>query len=240
MRIAFLSDIHGNAVALETVLQDIEQKQVDRIVVLGDLAFRGPDPAKSIQLIRSLQTDVIKGNADEWVVRGVREGEVPQKALPIMQEEQQWTRKQLSEDDINYLSNLPTELILTTEGTKIHAFHATPNSLFDVVLPHFSDHELIDSLTTNEDADLYVYGHIHKAYQRVIEGKTIMNLGSVGLPFDGITKASYVVADITDNQLQTSHIRVAYDIEKVCQQYEAGDYPNIEAMQTILRTGHNT
>ena len=74
MRYAFISDIHGNAVALEAVLKDIEVKQADKIIVLGDVAYRGPEPKKSVELIQSLETDVIKGNADEWIVRGVREG----------------------------------------------------------------------------------------------------------------------------------------------------------------------
>ncbi|WP_058306551.1 metallophosphoesterase family protein [Gracilibacillus massiliensis] len=239
MRIAFLSDIHGNAEALEKVIEDIKTKQVDRIVLLGDIAYRGPEPAKSIDLIRSLTTDVIKGNADQWVVRGVREGEVPNQAIDVMQKEQQWTKNQLTEDQVAYLEELPSELSFEADGIKIHAFHATPDSLFDVVLPNVSDNDLLGKLTQKQEADLYLYGHIHKAYQRTIEGKTIVNLGSVGLPFDGIAKASYVLVDITEGQIQTSHVRLSYDIEKVCQQYVDVDYPNIEKMQNIIRSGRN-
>ncbi|GAB2540137.1 metallophosphoesterase family protein [Gracilibacillus alcaliphilus] len=239
MRIAFLSDIHGNAIALEAVLQDIERKKVDRIIVLGDLAYRGPEPAKCIQWIRSLQTDVIKGNADQWIVRGVRSGEVPDQALATMQTEQAWARDQLSEEEISYLDNLPTELSLSVENIKIHAFHATPNSLFDVITPDGSDHDLLESLTLNEEADLYLYGHIHRSYQRTIAGKTIVNLGSVGLPFDGIPKASYVLLDIENNQLNVQQIRVSYPIETVCKQYEDVHYPNATFMQKIIQTAQN-
>ncbi|SFL54674.1 phosphoesterase, MJ0936 family [Gracilibacillus orientalis] len=239
MRFAFISDIHGNAVALEEVLDDIEKKQVDRIAVLGDIAYRGPEPSKSINLIRALNTDVIKGNADQWVVRGVREGEVPQQALETMQQEQQWIRNNLNEEQLSYLGSLPTELTLEVEGVRLHAFHATPDSLFDVVLPNESDNDLLAKLTTKEETDLYLYGHIHKAFERTVEGKTIINLGSVGLPFDGIAKASYCLVDIIDGQVQTSHVRVPYDLEKVCQQYQEFDYPNIEKMQNIIRSGRN-
>jgi putative phosphoesterase len=239
MRFAFISDIHGNAVALEEVLHDIEKKQVDRIAVLGDIAYRGPEPSKSINLIRGLNTDVIKGNADQWVVRGVREGEVPQQALETMQQEQEWIRSQLNEEQISYLESLPTELTLEEEGVRLHAFHATPDSLFDVVLPNMKDNDLLAKLTTKKEANLYLYGHIHKAYERTVEGKTIINLGSVGLPFDGIAKASYVIIDIVAGQVQTSHVRVPYDLEKVCQQYEEFNYPNVEKMQNIIRSGRN-
>ena len=84
MRIAFISDIHGNATALDGVLADINQRNVEKIFVLGDLCFRGPEPQRSLDLVRSLNTEVIKGNADEWVVRGIKEGEVPDSALGMM------------------------------------------------------------------------------------------------------------------------------------------------------------
>lgn len=239
MRFAFISDIHGNAVALEKVLDDIEKKQVDRIIVLGDIAYRGPEPSKSVNIIRGLNTDVIKGNADEWVVRGVREGEVPNQALETMQQEQKWIKKQLNEEQLSYLESLPTELTLEQDGIRMHAFHATPDSLFDVILPNVSDHDLLKQLTKKEDADIYLYGHIHKAYQRTVEGKTIINSGSIGLPFDGISKASYCLVDIIGGQVQTSHVRVPYDLDKVCKQYQDFDYPNIEMMQNIIRSGRN-
>ena len=71
MKIAFVSDIHGNATALEAVLADIEKKKADKVVVMGDISYRGPEPKKSLDLVRNLNTAVIKGNADEWLHRGV-------------------------------------------------------------------------------------------------------------------------------------------------------------------------
>src|SRR5690606_39926340 len=67
--ISFIADIHGNGVALDAVLEDIERQKVDRIAVLGDIAFRGPEPKRVLERVRSLSADVIKGNADEWTVR---------------------------------------------------------------------------------------------------------------------------------------------------------------------------
>ncbi len=77
MKLAFISDIHGNAIALDAVLQDISAKNADKVFVLGDICYRGPEPKRALDLVRSLNCEVIKGNADEWVIRGVREGEVP-------------------------------------------------------------------------------------------------------------------------------------------------------------------
>ncbi|SER48484.1 phosphoesterase, MJ0936 family [Gracilibacillus ureilyticus] len=239
MKLAFISDIHGNSVALEAVLEDIKSRLIDDIVVLGDLCYRGPEPKQSLDLIRSLHAKVLKGNADEWVIRGVNEGEVPDSALSLMNKEQAWTREKLDDNDIVYLEQLPSEFSLTYENINIHAYHATPDSLFNIVLPEQSDEELLNKLTLSRKADIYLYGHIHTAYKRVIDGKTIINTGSVGLPFDGINHASYVIIELKNGSLSTNHIRVPYDIEKVCKQYEDNRYPNKEMMQQIIRTGRN-
>ncbi|MFC4401879.1 metallophosphoesterase family protein [Gracilibacillus xinjiangensis] len=239
MKLALISDIHGNSVALEAVLADIETRNVDQIIVLGDLCYRGPEPKQALDLIRALNAKVIKGNADEWVIRGVNQGEVPDKALELMKMEQAWIRQKLSDADVQYLEQLPSELSLTYGNMSIHAFHATPHSLFDIVLPEQTNEELLMKLTANRDADLYIYGHIHRAYMRVVNGKTIINSGSVGLPFDGLNQASYAIVEINDQSFITSHIRVPYDIEQVCKQYEANNYPNKEMMQQIIRTGSN-
>lgn len=239
MRIAFISDIHGNATALEAVLADIKEKQIDQIVVLGDIAYRGPEPKYSIKLVQDLDATVIKGNADEWIVRGVQQGEVPDQALELMNQEREWAVSQLDQAEIDYLSNLPSDLSFIKEGVTIHGFHATPSSLFDVVLPSASDAEITDKLTKDTEADIYLYGHIHQAYIRPVDGKTIVNLGSVGLPFDGVTKASYATIEINKNTVSASIERVDYDIEKTIQAYKDNNYPNIDMMEQILRTGKN-
>jgi putative phosphoesterase len=233
-KMAFISDIHGNAVALDAVLADIQQKEVDKIYVLGDICYRGPEPKRSLELVQALHTDVIKGNADEWVVRGVREGEVPDKALELMNTERQWAVKQLAPADLEYLENLPTQLNLNVEGIRINAFHATPDSLFDIVLPNADDEAILSNLMKPADAAVYVYAHIHRPYIRYINGKVIMNIGSVGLPFDGLTKASYGLVEIEDGKIQTSIQRVSFDLEKVIQLYEEVNYPNLEMMKSVI------
>lgn len=234
MKIAFISDIHGNAVALDAVLQDLTGRNVDKVCVLGDLCFRGPEPERALNLIQSLNCDVIKGNADEWVVRGIRKGEVPEQALEMMAKEREWTLSQLGDGSLEYLRNLPTELSLDAENIKIHAFHATPNSLFDVVQPFESDDELNKRLMTNE-ADIYIYAHIHKPFIRYTDGKCVINLGSVGLPFDGVNKSSYAIIDVNKNGFQTSIIRVGFDVEKVINQLKELNYPNTELIASFLR-----
>ncbi|MCM3163903.1 metallophosphoesterase family protein [Metabacillus litoralis] len=235
MKIAFISDIHGNAVALEAVLRDLKKKEINKVYVLGDICYRGPEPEKSLSLVRNLHTKVIKGNADEWVVRGVNEGEVATQALEIMNRERDWTFERLESGDIDYLNTLPHSLAFEENGVKIHAFHATPNSLFDIVSPETKDEDIKEKLMSKVDSHIYVYGHIHKPYIRYINGKVVMNVGSIGLPFDGLAKASYGLLKINESGISTSIERVDYDVEKVIKQYQDSGYPNAKMMINILK-----
>lgn len=237
MKLAFISDIHGNAVALEAVLEDTKKKNIDKVYVLGDICYRGPEPKKALDLVRSLQTVVIKGNADEWVVRGVQQGEVPEHALEIMTKERDWTYSKLEASDIDYLSQLPTDLCLNEQGIDLYAFHATPTDLFEVIPQHADDSFFYEKVFSKKDSSIYLYAHIHKPYIRYSNGKVIMNIGSVGLPFDGVTKASYGTITIADGGFTTSIERVAYDTEKVMTQYTDVNYPNAEMMIQVLNKG---
>ncbi|WP_251549821.1 metallophosphoesterase family protein [Neobacillus muris] len=238
MKIAFISDIHGNAAALEAVLKDIEKKEVDKIYVLGDLCFRGPEPKRSIELVRQLDTDVIKGNADEWVVRGVKPGEVPEQSLEIMNRERDWTVSQLDQDSLDYLQNLPSALEAEFGHIKVQAFHATPDNLFDIVYPFEADESLMGKMMKNQ-ADLYIYAHIHKPYIRFINGKCIMNIGSVGLPFDGVRKSSYGLLEVSDESWQTTIVRVNYDVNKTIEKLLESNYPNREQICNLLKSASN-
>ncbi|WP_053218409.1 metallophosphoesterase family protein [Virgibacillus senegalensis] len=234
MKVACISDIHGNADALDAVLHDIETEQVDKVLVLGDIAFRGPEPKRSIDLIRNLDTDVVKGNADEWVVRGIKDGEVPEQALELMNKERDWTVSQLEKQDVDYLAGLSEQKLLDLDGITVHVFHATPDSLFEIVPPDAAE-STVESKLAKAPADVYLYGHIHQSYIRTIKGKTVVNLGSVGLPFDGIAKASYAMLEVHNGSVSTSIRKVAYDIEKTIEKYHQYNYPNIDMMENILR-----
>lgn len=235
---AFLSDIHGNAIALEAVLEDIQSQNVDEIFVLGDLCYRGPEPKRALQLVQALDAKVIKGNADEWVVRGVHQGEVPEQMLEMMNIERDWCKAQLNEEDLSYLEELPTDLEITLpNGTAIYAFHATPTSLFEVVLPDTDPTILMAKMMSSSDANLYIYAHIHSPYVRYFNGKCIANLGSVGLPFDGQPFASYAIVEEKQDQFSISIQRVPYDIERVISQYEKLQYPNLEIMKKVIQHG---
>lgn len=238
MKYAFISDIHGNAVALDAALDYIKSEKVDEIFVLGDICYRGPEPKRALQLVQALNTKVIKGNADEWVVRGVQKGEVPEAMLDMMNKERDWIVSHLSEEDLSYLQNLPNEMQVTLpNGIKIYACHATPTSLFDVVLPDTDTTKLVETMMSKVEADLYLYAHIHLPFVRYINGKCLANLGSVGLPFDGQANSSFIIVEEIDRSFSVTIKRIPYDVNKVIKQYEDGEYPNLEIMKKVVQYG---
>ena len=237
MKYAFISDIHGNAVALEAVLHHLQHLNIDQIYVLGDICFRGPEPKRALELVRSLQAKVIKGNADEWIVRGVMAGEVPEQALEMMNKERDWSVSQLNETDIEYLKNLPEDLkIETNNGNLIHAFHATPADLFEIVQ---QNGPIAEKIMIMQEASMYVYAHIHNPFVTYRDGKCVANLGSIGLPFDGQPLASFLVVEEVGEQLRVYNERVPYDISKVINQLDASEYPNKELLKKVILQAKN-
>src|SRR5690625_3369774 len=100
MRLAFISEKHGNGLGLRAGLESMKQKEVGKGLILGSLCFRGPEPKRSLDLVRTMGAEVIKGNADEWIVRGVQEGEVPEESLRMMNEERDWTYARVDDDSV--------------------------------------------------------------------------------------------------------------------------------------------
>ncbi len=233
MKTAILSDIHGHAVALETVLRELDRQDIDQLIVLGDLAYRGPEPKRCIELIRLSARAVIGGNADEWAVRGVRAGEVPDHVLLRMNEERSFTVDHIADEDIAYLSSLPMSATFDLgHGQTLYACHAAPSDRFQVVLPNTSDEDLAALYLTEDQKEpsIAAYGHIHIPYIRSLKGATILNPGSVGLPFDGNPKASYAVIETSANTMNASIHRVTYDLRLALEALERLDYPHRERL----------
>ncbi len=241
MKIALLSDIHGNAVALDAVLRDIEKIQVDHLMVLGDLAYRGPEPKRVISTIQTLDCTIIGGNADEWVVRGIREGEVPDASLARMREEREWTVRQLVEEDLEFLAALPTTYTFwLDEKTSMLLCHATPANRFPVILPEATEEDLIPlyfNRAKSEQHLIAVYGHIHLPYMRYINGSVLLNTGSVGMPFDRNPMPSYALVEFSEGHFSASIRRVHYSTELAVEALERVNYPHADHIAACYMNG---
>jgi putative phosphoesterase len=211
MRIAVVSDIHGNLTALEAVLAALRQASPDLILHGGDLAHGGPSPAEVVDRIRVLGWHGVLGNTDEMLFAPEARthfaaGSSPkfQPLFDAIEEMAAWTRASLGEERIAWLKGLPR--------TQIHApialVHASPDSLWRAPAPEENDEEF-EQAYRQLGQPMAVYGHIHRPFVRGMAGMAVVNTGSVSLSYDGDPRAAYLLVDDGKPAIR----RVAYDID---------------------------
>jgi len=193
MRIAIVSDIHGNQTAFEAVLADLRQTSPDVVLHGGDLADTGSSPAEIVDRIRSLGWQGVVGNTDQMLTSPetfeefANQSPKLQSLWAVLREMAVVTRAVLGEERLAWLRSLP----LTQIQAPIALVHASPESPWRAPVPEASDDEL-QSLYGPLGQPVVVYGHIHRPYIRSISGMILANTGSVGLPYDGDRRASYL------------------------------------------------
>ena len=182
MRVALISDLHGNEVALEAVLADIARHGVDRVVCLGDVATLGPRPEAVLARIRDLACPCIMGNHDAFMldpqlIRTYRE------TPPIVLQSVDWCRDRLSTQDLDFIRGFVPSLELDLGGgARLFLFHGTPRSHMEDLLCTTPPAQL-DEMLAGHTATVMACGHTHIPMLRQHRGTLIVNPGSVGLAF---------------------------------------------------------
>jgi predicted phosphodiesterase len=234
MRIAIVSDIHGNLTALEAVLTDLRDEAPDLILHGGDLAQSGSRPAEVIDRIRDLGWPGILGNTDEMLFRPEALSEFASQSphleslFQLIGEIADRTRESLGPDRLAWLSALP----LTHTQAPIALVHASPGDLWRAPMPNAPDADL-ERVYAPLAQPIAIYAHIHRPYIRQLPGLTVANTGSVSLSHDGDPRASYLL--IADGIPVVR--RVAYDIEREVAALTASGLPGVDWMAQNLRTG---
>lgn len=223
MKIAVISDIHGNMQALDSVLIDIKKENCDKIFCLGDLAMAGPQPDETIDRIKDMiinsDFELIQGNTDEYL--SLDSDEMYQKikiANPIMAEAYNYDRKIIKKENLEFLKTLPAKKEFEIFGVKILLVHGSPRSNSENIFPEMSL-EKIEKMLQGVDADLIFCGHTHQpcGYQTNTK-QTVVNVGSVGRPLNEYPKACYLVLEITDDgEFYVEHKLINYDKEKAAE-----------------------
>ncbi len=247
MRLAVISDIHGNLAALELVLKDLEAiGGADLTWCLGDLAAFGPRPAECVQRIKALaeadegkKFKVIGGNTDRYMVNGER-GRTPsakdEETFKKLATDWQardsalnWSVGQLSFADYEYLKKIRGhELYYHAEGFGyIIGYHAVPGSDEDQLTPETSDEEAHDFLLDRE-GHVAIGGHIHRQFDRTLHNWRVLNAGSVGMPSDVRGQASWALLTFEDGKLSVDFRRVPFDIDALVADFKAVGFPSTD------------
>ncbi len=217
MKIAVLSDIHGNLLALEAVLEDIQRNECEKILFLGDYALAGPEPGDTVNFCMSLSKheniEMIQGNTDKMIAEYSEEvyNNVAKNA-PIMANALKEEAKTLSQHQIEFLKELPVQKTLTVDGVKILMVHGSPRRNNEDIMPD-TPLEEVEKMISGVDANLILCGHTHiPCGFQTNAGQTVVNDGSVGRPFTENPESCYVIISTKGNgEFEVEHCFVKYD-----------------------------
>jgi putative phosphoesterase len=225
LKIAVISDIHGNLTALQAILPAIS-KEVDKVVCLGDIASVGPQPHETIALLKRLNYPCVMGNTDEslWkeTPEDFRRMGIPEAEARRMEALDGWTRSRITASDRKYLSTMKPTIALKAGGSSMLCYHGSPLSNTEGLLPATPDEEL-SRILSNRKATIFAGGHTHSQMAKRWRSSLIINPGSVGLPFQrdeegrirNPTWAEFAVVNFGHRELKVELCRVRYNPSKL-------------------------
>lgn len=236
MKIAVISDIHGNFQALDSVLEDMRKNHAEQVFCLGDLAMAGPQPRLIIDLI-SKKSDwvVIQGNTDKMIADFSPEiMENVKKSFPIMANALADDVYFIEDEMKQYLKNLPAQKEVEVEGVKVLLVHGSPRRNNEDILPDLPIKK-VEEMIEGTNADVIFCGHTHIpcGYQ-TSRKQTIVNVGSVGRPFTEDPKACYVLAEFQDGGFSIEHRFVDYDREMATSILRSRDFEGSDKLAQML------
>ena len=248
MRIAVLSDVHGNIAALEAVLSAAEVEGVAAYWVLGDLVAYGPRPAEVLERVRVLpELRCVRGNTDRYVLTGDVSGMIPriddpqtadeERILADVHESLAWTRARVAgADRIEWLDARPVQERFTLpDRSRVLLAHASPGKDDGPgARPEATDAELSALGFTAEAADLVLVGHTHRRLDRAANGTLIVNPGPVSLPRTRDGFARWALLSVNDTGCEVELRRATYDVGEVVDDLHRVDHPAAAWISTRL------
>jgi predicted phosphodiesterase len=243
MRVALISDMHGNAVGLDAVLAELEREAVDQIVALGDVAQGGAQPAEVVDRLRVLGCRCVFGNSDEFLLTldaDVTGEELDEEARERLLRRGEWSREQLGPERLDLLRGFEPVVALDVDGERLVCCHATPESNIEVVLPE-TPRDRVAKLVG--DAAAVVGGHVHLQWLRRLGARFWACAGSVGLAYEHVDSvpeqpfepwAEYAV--LTAAPLRIEFRRVLFDVGAVIDAIRKSGMPDAERFAAQWQT----
>jgi len=224
MKVAVLSDIHGNGIALNYAIRDLKELGISKVIILGDVVMKGPMPAQVLEMLNN-DKDLgilawIKGNTDMWFE------EISEAWIPSSDKEKQlysyykYAKDRLNEDQIVFIKKLPFEYSLLLNRIKILCVHGTPQSIVEAIDNSVSEGDIKKAVNGVKE-QLILCGHSHTSFIGEVDNKKIFNVGSVGNSLDGDNRISYGILDFSENEVKLVNRRIEYPIKKVIDEYKS-------------------
>ena len=242
-RVAVLSDVHGNALALEAVRKALKREKPDVVVVAGDLVMNGPDPSGTVASLREMEADgaiIVQGNTDVAVADADYAAAFPwlleSGVSPAIEAAAEWAHDALDDEQLAWLRRLPSERRLRVMDDLVLVTHASPGSMtqgFDKDL----DPTTVVERMARTDARVIACGHTHVPEIREFGWKVIVNAGSAGYVFDGDPTASWAMVTITGDDVAAEIMRTPFDSLAASDAISARGLPGDVYRAATVRTG---
>jgi Predicted phosphoesterase len=250
MTYAIISDIHGNYPALAAVLKDAEQAKVDQYIFVGDYSIVFQYSNEVVETIKSFQNSyIIRGNGESYIQN------VSEKDKSLLTDGQlstvYWSYNALTEENRQFLLNLPKQIDFKDGGINIHVTHSSEDFIGKVEHKEFSSskvaikylnkpftHEMLQKdvakylsnnsefqgMISNLGDGIYIFGHTHVQWYASFDKKTFINPGSCGLALDfSKTGVTYTILKIEDNKISIDERCVYYDKDAVIKELKASE-----------------
>jgi len=233
MRYAFFSDIHSNIYALESVLADISTTGVDERYALGDLVGYAPWPNEVLDRLRGEAIPVVMGNYDDGTGFGRDEcgcayTHPVEKALG--EAGFAWTKAHTSDANKAWLRTLAPQIRLEVGDVRFLLVHGSPRKMNEYLYEDKPD-STFARIAADAGADVIVFGHTHRPYEKTVAGTRFINDGSAGKPKDGDPRACWALVETSSAGLTVDFRRVEYDIDAAAQGILASELPHEFANQ---------
>ncbi len=223
-RLAVLSDIHGNLPALEAVISDLKNFDVDHVIVPGDVISFGPFSRQTAEIVTRNGWSVIRGN-NEYLLIDYKTPRAPiEWNDPVQFAPTAWLDRQFDQKLKTLIATWPDILNLRfRDAPPIQVFHGTPASPWDSLYWTLTDEE-IEGLLRNTEANYVICGHTHLPMDRQSGRWRIFNPGSVGVPIDGIFSASYMILEGSEQGWRATFRRISFDYDAIFEEFEKSGY----------------
>jgi len=225
--VAVITDIHANLPALQAVLRRIDELGIDDVYCGGDLVGYGPHPNEVCALIQERGIPTIYGNYDYAIARDLDDcgcAYITPHDRELGQQSVAWTLEHTDQRSRDFMRELPFDLRFTVGRRSVHLVHGSPRKVNEYL---FEDKpaRLYERLAAAEEADVLVFGHTHKPWDREYGGVRFVNCGSVGKPKDGDPRGAFALLNASSGPLEVTIERVAYDAAAVAEEVRAAGLP---------------
>jgi putative phosphoesterase len=235
LRIAVISDIHGNGFALDAAIADMESRSIDRIVCLGDTIQGGPQPKETALKLRELKIPIVMGNADAWLLAA--ESDTREPTSEVQKDVRRWTLSKLSKDDLRFIKGYRSTVeIRLDKRQRLLCFHGSPKSFDDILRPD-TPQDNWDRFLGQYSPAIMAGGHTHTQQVRKVGEGLFFNPGSVGVVFNALVPdqeyrlypwAEYAILTYTGGLSGLEFRRAHYDLNKFLRIVKSSGSPHSE------------